>query len=91
MPAHSDWGTITMLFQDNSGGLQVEDPNRKGHFVDATPMDGALVLNVGDLLMRWSNGSLKSNSPIYLSLYLLPPLNASVSIPTTITTMMQNI
>lgn len=57
MPAHSDWGTITMLFQDDSGGLQVEDPNRQGHFVDATPMTNALVMNVGDLLMRWSNGS----------------------------------
>lgn len=56
MPAHSDWGTITMLFQDDCGGLQVEDPNQEGHFVDATPMANALVMNVGDLLMRWSNG-----------------------------------
>ncbi|KAI0107122.1 hypothetical protein GGR51DRAFT_516341 [Nemania sp. FL0031] len=60
MPAHSDWGTITMLFQDASGGLQVEDPNQKGHFIDATPMSNALVMNVGDLLMRWSNDYLKS-------------------------------
>lgn len=56
MPAHSDWGSITMLFQDSCGGLQVEDPKKPGHFVDATPMEGALVMNVGDLLMRWSNG-----------------------------------
>ncbi|KAI0912320.1 hypothetical protein F4823DRAFT_622937 [Ustulina deusta] len=70
MPAHSDWGTITMLFQDDSGGLQVEDPNRQGHFVDATPMTNALVMNVGDLLMRWSNDYLKST----LHRVALPPL-----------------
>lgn len=56
MPAHSDWGSITMLFQDDCGGLQVEDPKRPGEFVEATPIKGALVMNVGDLLMRWSNG-----------------------------------
>lgn len=58
MPAHSDWGSITMLFQDDCGGLQVEHPKKQGEFVDATPMKGALVMNVGDLLMRWSNGEL---------------------------------
>lgn len=58
MPAHSDWGTITMLFQDECGGLQVEHPSEPGHFVDATPMKNAMVMNVGDLLMRWSNGTL---------------------------------
>ncbi|GAP89530.1 putative thymine dioxygenase [Rosellinia necatrix] len=70
MPAHSDWGTITMLFQDECGGLQVEDPNRPGHFVDATPMKDALIMNVGDLLMRWSNDHLKST----LHRVTLPPL-----------------
>ncbi|RYO77010.1 hypothetical protein DL762_009538 [Monosporascus cannonballus] len=55
MPAHSDWGSITMLFQDETGGLQVEDPNNPGSFLDATPMKNALIMNVGDLLMRWSN------------------------------------
>lgn len=56
MPAHTDWGSITLLFQDECGGLQVEDPRHEGEFVDATPMKGSLVMNVGDLLMRWSNG-----------------------------------
>lgn len=54
MPAHTDWGSFTFLFQDDCGGLQVEDMS--GNFVDATPMKGALIMNVGDLLMRWSNG-----------------------------------
>ena len=47
-----------MLFQDDCGGLQVEDPNVSGKFIDAEPIEGALVMNVGDLLMRWSNGKL---------------------------------
>lgn len=59
MPAHSDWGSITMLFQDDCGGLQVENAKKPGEFVDATPIKGALVMNVGDLLMRWSNGKSK--------------------------------
>ncbi len=56
MPAHTDWSSVTMLFQDNCGGLQVEDPNVPGELIDAEPIEGALVMNVGDLLMRWSNG-----------------------------------
>jgi isopenicillin N synthase-like dioxygenase len=56
MPAHTDWSSMTMLFQDDCGGLQVEDPNVPGKFVGAEPVEGALVMNVGDLLMRWSNG-----------------------------------
>lgn len=57
MPAHTDWSTMTMLFQDDCGGLQVEDPSRAGEFVDVPPVAGTVVVNVGDLLMRWSNGA----------------------------------
>lgn len=56
MPAHSDWSSVTLLFQDECGGLEVEDPHRPGEFMSATPIEGACVVNVGDLLMRWSNG-----------------------------------
>jgi isopenicillin N synthase-like dioxygenase len=56
MPAHSDWSSITLLFQDECGGLEVEDPHRPGEFMPVTPIEGACVVNVGDLLMRWSNG-----------------------------------
>lgn len=73
MPAHSDWGSITMLFQDDCGGLQVEDPSVPGTFVDATPLRRALVMNVGDLLMRWSNDYLKST----LHRVTVPPLQAA--------------
>ena len=56
MPAHTDWSVMTILFQDDCGGLQVESPSKSGHFIDVDPMPDTLVLNVGDLLMRWSNG-----------------------------------
>ncbi|KAH8724117.1 hypothetical protein GQ44DRAFT_740563 [Phaeosphaeriaceae sp. PMI808] len=55
---HSDYGSITLLFQDNRGGLQVRSP--KGTFVDATPIPGTIVVNAGDLLARWSNDTIKS-------------------------------
>ncbi|OLN83687.1 UPF0676 protein C1494.01-like protein 5 [Colletotrichum chlorophyti] len=55
---HSDYGSITLLFQDDRGGLQVKSPS--GHFVDATPIPGTVVVNAGDLLARWSNDTIKS-------------------------------
>ncbi|KJZ72148.1 hypothetical protein HIM_08413 [Hirsutella minnesotensis 3608] len=55
---HSDYGSVTLLFQDNRGGLQVQSPN--GQFVDATPIEGTIVVNAGDLLARWSNDTIKS-------------------------------
>ncbi|KAH9831093.1 Clavaminate synthase-like protein [Teratosphaeria destructans] len=71
MPAHTDWGSITLLFQDDCGGLEVEDPHNPGKFVPATPVPGAVVMNVGDMLMRWSNDYLKST----LHRVTLPPLS----------------
>ncbi|KAI1494822.1 hypothetical protein F5X96DRAFT_676274 [Biscogniauxia mediterranea] len=56
--AHSDYGSITLLFQDSRGGLQVQSPT--GVFVDATPIEDTVVVNAGDLLARWSNDSIKS-------------------------------
>ncbi|KAF2470247.1 Clavaminate synthase-like protein [Lindgomyces ingoldianus] len=55
---HSDYGSITLLFQDSRGGLQVRSP--KGTFVDATPIPDTIVINAGDLLARWSNDTIKS-------------------------------
>ncbi|KAI9834901.1 MAG: hypothetical protein M1838_005452 [Thelocarpon superellum] len=55
---HSDYGSITLLFQDARGGLQVCGPN--GTFLDATPIPGTIVINAGDLLARWSNDTIKS-------------------------------
>jgi isopenicillin N synthase-like dioxygenase len=56
MPAHSDWSSITILFQDDCGGLEAEDPSQPGRYIPATPLKNAIVMNVGDLLQMWSNG-----------------------------------
>ncbi|KAI5797023.1 hypothetical protein FPQ18DRAFT_366302 [Pyronema domesticum] len=55
---HTDYGTITLLFQDTRGGLQVRGP--QGTWVNATPIEGTIVVNAGDLLARWSNGKIMS-------------------------------
>ena len=56
---HTDYGCITLLHQDNSGGLQVRELG-SGAWIDATPIEGTLVVNVGDLLARWSNDRFRS-------------------------------
>ncbi|KAF2500370.1 thymine dioxygenase, partial [Lophium mytilinum] len=53
--AHSDFGTLTLLFQDAVGGLEVQDPAVPGTFRPAPPIEGAVLVNVGDLMERWSN------------------------------------
>ena len=55
---HRDFGCLTLLAQDDAGGLQVQTP--AGAWVDAPPMPGAFVVNVGDMLHRMSNGRLLS-------------------------------
>jgi isopenicillin N synthase-like dioxygenase len=56
--AHTDYGSITLLFQDNKGGLQVKNSNDE--YVAAPPIEGTIVINAGDLLARWSNDIIKS-------------------------------
>ncbi|KZT12038.1 thymine dioxygenase [Laetiporus sulphureus 93-53] len=58
--AHSDFDSITLLMQDNAGGLEVENLHKPGEFISATPVEGAIVVNAGDFLMRWSNDTIKS-------------------------------
>ncbi|KAK7990331.1 hypothetical protein PG990_014611 [Apiospora arundinis] len=58
---HTDFGIITLLFQDSRGGLEVEDKARLGAFVPVPREDEAeLVINIGDTLERWTNGRLKA-------------------------------
>ena len=58
--AHTDFGSLTFLFQDDRGGLQVEKPGMPGLFIDVQPIEGAIVVNSGDLLARWSNDLIRS-------------------------------
>lgn len=58
--AHTDFGTITLLWQDMSGGLEIQNPD--GLWVGVEPQENTMVLNVADLLSRWTNGSQSSSS-----------------------------
>jgi len=54
---HTDYGLLTLLAQDEHGGLQVKTP---GGWIEAPPVPGALVCNIGDMLERLTGGRFKS-------------------------------
>jgi isopenicillin N synthase-like dioxygenase len=56
---HTDYGFVTILAQDDAGGLQVRGPDGR-RWLDAPPRAGSFVLNIGDIGERWSNGILRS-------------------------------
>ncbi|EPQ53023.1 Clavaminate synthase-like protein [Gloeophyllum trabeum ATCC 11539] len=58
--AHSDFGSITLLMQDQVGGLEVEDVTKPGQFKPAPPVEGSIIVNAGDFLQRWSNDIIRS-------------------------------
>jgi isopenicillin N synthase-like dioxygenase len=55
---HTDYGCLTLLYQDEVGGLQVLGAG--GSWINASPIKGTFVVNVGDLLARWSNDRFRS-------------------------------
>ncbi|XP_048025046.1 UPF0676 protein C1494.01 isoform X1 [Megalobrama amblycephala] len=68
---HSDYGSITLLFQSTEDGLQVQ--NRAGEFVSAPCIPGTVLVNIADLMQRWT-------SDVYVSAVhraLLPPAGNS--------------
>jgi isopenicillin N synthase-like dioxygenase len=69
--AHSDYGTLTVLRQDDApGGLQVRDVEGRWH--DVPTVEGAFVVNVGDALERWTNDRWRST----MHRVVLPPADA---------------
>ena len=54
---HTDYGLLTLLAQDENGGLQVKTPDG---WIEAPPIEGALVCNIGDMLDRLTGGFYRS-------------------------------
>ncbi|KXG53841.1 Oxoglutarate/iron-dependent dioxygenase [Penicillium griseofulvum] len=55
---HTDFGPVTLLFQDSTGGLEIED-RTSNTFVPLPPTDTTeMIVNVGDTLTRWTNGKI---------------------------------
>lgn len=52
---HTDYGLITILYQDNSGGLQIRDI-QTADWVDAPPIANTFVVNLGDMLEKLTSG-----------------------------------
>lgn len=58
--AHTDFGAITLLLQDEQPGLEVLDP-KTNEFVAVNPTPNALLFNTGDMLSVWTGGEFKSS------------------------------
>ncbi|EXJ67179.1 uncharacterized protein A1O5_09826 [Cladophialophora psammophila CBS 110553] len=61
LPSHTDFGSVTILF-NWLGGLQIESrtPGRVGEWEYVKPVPGKAIINLGDGMVHFSNGSLKS-------------------------------
>ena len=55
---HTDHGIVTILWQDDLGGLEVM--GKDGKWIAVTPLRGSYVINIGELMKRWTNGRFKA-------------------------------
>jgi len=55
---HTDFGVLTVLCQDEAGGLEIQ--RHDGGWIAMPPIPGTFVVNIGDLLHRWSNRRYRS-------------------------------
>ncbi len=75
-----------MLLQSDQGGLELRDPHSK-EFLHAAPEEGTLVLNIGDMLQRFTNGLCVSIlcfiycPGVHCSLFYTPSPHASMPHP----------
>jgi isopenicillin N synthase-like dioxygenase len=64
---HTDYGCVTLLLTDRTKGALKVNPltasgERSGEWINADPMPGAFVVNIGDMMERWTNGLWKSTT-----------------------------
>lgn len=61
LPSHTDFGSITILF-NWLGGLQIQshDPSKEGEWEYVKPVEGCAIINLGDAMVTFTNGVLKS-------------------------------
>ncbi|TPX60180.1 hypothetical protein SpCBS45565_g07583 [Spizellomyces sp. 'palustris'] len=62
--AHSDYGSLTLLFQDSTGGLEalLRSGNHEPKWIPLPPRPGTIVVNTGDLMEFWTEGLVKSTA-----------------------------
>ena len=58
--AHTDFGAITLLLQDQNPGLEVLDTGM-GNWMPIAPNEAGYVVNIGDMLSKWTKGEYKSS------------------------------
>ncbi|MFM7433102.1 MAG: isopenicillin N synthase family dioxygenase [Gammaproteobacteria bacterium] len=77
--AHEDINVITLLLGAEEPGLQVL--TRQGEWLSVNPLPGSMVVNVGDMLQRLTNGSLRSTSHRVINPVSERAQNARYSMP----------
>jgi isopenicillin N synthase-like dioxygenase len=83
---HTDYGSFTIVVQDENGGLQVR--NAAGQWIDVTPIPGTVIVNIGDLVALATNdlytsnlhrvANFSGNERISVSFFVGPPATAEI-------------